>query len=289
MMNSKTVIEEQRFKAGEFDIRALIAGSADAPPIVLLHGGGTDSAMLTWRETIPALAASYRVIAPDWPGYGESADFPGEYSQEGLLHCLGAMLDAWQPDHVTLAGLSMGSGAALGYALDHPERVSRLVLVGSYGLQDRVAAHRLSYLYIQMPFLVNWSWDMIRGSRSMIRWTLKSLLKNPASLTDAMVDEVHEIARSSKSQQAFYAFQRSEMLPDRMRSNYMGRLGEITCPTLIVHGEDDAGVPVRYARQAAEHIPGARLAVLPDCGHWVPRDHPETFNTILCDFLKETE
>jgi pimeloyl-ACP methyl ester carboxylesterase len=288
-MNSQMVLEEQLFTAGEFDIHTFLAGPVDAPPIVLLHGGGTDSALLTWHEAIPALSGSYRIYAPDWPGYGESGDFPGEYSQKGLLHCLGAMLNFWKLDRVTLVGLSMGSGAALGYTLDHPERVARLVLVGSYGIQDHIAAHWLSYLYIQAPFLVNASWDMMRSSKSMIRWTLKSLLKNPASLTDEMVDEVYQIAQISKSQQAFYAFQHSEMLPDRMRTNYMDRLGEITCPILIVHGEDDAGVPVRYARQAAERIPGARLAILDNCGHWVPRDYPEAFNSFLLGFLKETE
>jgi len=282
-------IEERRSEAAGFDIRYFVAGQ-DGPPVVLLHGGGIDSALLSWREAIAPLAASYRVWAPDWPGYGGSplpAD--GQVTQSVLLRCLMALLDAWELDRAALVGLSMGGGAALGAALEHPERVSRLALVGSYGLQDKMPLHALSVLIVRMGFLNQTSWTWVRSSRSAVRWALSSIMKNPAALTDALVDEMADLIRSTSTERAWTSFQADEAQWQGTRTCYMARLGEVRCPTLIVHGSQDSLAPLRYAQQAAERIPGAQLHVIEGCGHWVPRDWPEEFNRTLIEFLRETD
>lgn len=280
--------EAQQVQVDDSAVRYYTAGD-EGPPVVLLHGGGTDSALLSWRDAIGPLADSYRVYAPDWPGYGDSQLPAGAITQDALLHCLDALLDTWGLEQVTLVGLSMGGGAALGYTLAHPERVARLVPVASYGLQDKAPFHKFSYLFLRIPGISRLTWASIRGSRWVLRWTLKGIVRNPASLTDALVDEVYQVVQSPQPERSFYTWQMDEVRWDGLRSCYMPRLGEIACPTLIIHGEADASVPVRFAREAAGRIPNARLQIIPDGGHWIARDWPDAFNRALLDFLRETD
>lgn len=280
---------EQRIQVGRYDIQYFRAGEQGLP-VVLLHGGGTDSAGLTWKLLIEPLAQTYQVYAPNWPCYGGSAPLPdGDTTQETLIDCLDALLNAWGLDQVALTGVSMGGGAAIGYTLEHPDRVARLVPVDSYGLADKAPYHLLSTLMIRLPLLMNWSWAAVRSNRSLLRQSLQSMIKRPGSLTDELIDEVHELAQSPEPQRAFCGFQRSEGLWGGLRTCYMERLGEIRCPTLIIHGAQDTLVPIRAAREAAARIPGARLHVIEQCGHWAPRDCPEEFNEAVLSFLQETE
>ncbi len=280
--------EAHHSTVGDFAVRYFTAGR-DGPPVVLLHGGGTDSALLSWRETIGPLAESYRVYVPDWPGYGESELLAGRLTQETLLRCLEALLDAWDLDRVTLVGISMGGGAAIGYTLAHPDRVARLVPVASYGWQDQAPLHKFSYLFLRVPGVSRLTWASIRASRWALRWTLKSIVLNPESLTDDLVDEVYQVIQSPQPERSFYTWQMDEMRWGGLRSCYMPRLAEIACPTLIIHGAGDSSVPVRFAREAAERIPGARLHIIANGGHWIARDWPDDFNRVLLDFLRETD
>ncbi|HZW02688.1 MAG TPA: alpha/beta hydrolase, partial [Anaerolineaceae bacterium] len=241
-------------------ISYLTAGDESGAPVVLLHGGGTDHALLSWRDTIPTLVnAGYRVFAPDFPGYGSSPLSPKPATVENLIGYLEALMDHWGVQQAALTGISMGGAVAIGYTLRHPERVNRLVLIGPYGIQDRAPAHRLSYFLIKIPGLMNAMWAMMRGSRWAARYSLKSILSNPAARTEAMVDEVFEAMRNPHSQKAFYQFQWDEIQWRGTRTNYTPRLGEISVPVLLVHGEKDAGVPVKDAKRAARLLPGARL------------------------------
>ncbi|HMN60394.1 MAG TPA: alpha/beta hydrolase [Anaerolinea sp.] len=254
-------------------------------PVILLHGGGTDSALLSWRLAIPALAKSHRVLAPDWPGYGESEIFRSAYSFEQMRAWLESLMDQWGLDQADLVGISMGGGGALSIALERPDRVRRLVLVDSYGLADRVAYHRMSYWFVKIPWLVNWSWALIRRSRRLARWSLAAIFGDARNISDELADEVFQAIQSTDGQRAFGEFQRAEMLPDRLRTCYMDRLEEIHSPTLVIHGERDTLVPLSAAREAARRIPGARLEVIPKAGHWPMREYPDQFNRLVDEFL----
>ncbi len=256
-------------------------------PVVLLHGGGIDSAMVSWRLTLPALAESHVVYAPDLPGYGLSEWEGGAYSIQLLIQTLHGLMDAWGLPKAALVGLSMGGGTALGYALAHPERVSKLVLVDSYGLSRNVPFQTLSYLFVKMPLVNPITWWSLRQSRALTRWTLSYILKNPEAITSELVDEVYAIVRRPGIEQAFAAFQNDEITPRGLRTSYMDRLDELSVETLIVHGDQDILVPLKDAREAAERIPNARLEVLHHAGHWSARDDPEQFNRLVADFLFE--
>lgn len=281
-------VEEKQIRLpGGAEIHYLVGGGEAGPPVVLLHGGGTDHAWLSWREAIPVLLANgYRVYAPSYPGYGESPMDGKPSTLEHLEEILAELMDAWGLMQATLVGVSMGAGIALGYTLGHPERVGKLVLIGAYGLQDRAPYHTLSYLLVHIPGLMDGMWAMMRGWRWTAKYSLGSILHNPAARTEAMVDEVFTAMQNTSSQKAFGQFQKDEIEWGGVKTNFINRLGEIGQPVLLVHGSRDAGVPVKYARRAAQALPAARLEVFEGAGHWTQRDEPERFHQLLIEFLK---
>jgi pimeloyl-ACP methyl ester carboxylesterase len=264
-------------------IHALHAGSGDRI-ILLLHGGGIDSARLSWELLIPELAQNAQVFAPDWPGYGQSRRPDTPFQLTDCIALLPHLMDAWEISSASLAGISLGGGIAMGFALDHPDRVERLVLADSYGLQRRVPFHELSYLYVHTPLALELTWALIKN-RPMVRWTLKSLFYNDDRVTKEIEDQVYAEIMQPGAGKSFAAIQKHDVMWEGVRTCFMDRIGAIKAPTLIIHGENDNLVPLECSKQANAKIPDSRLHVLPKCGHWPQRDCPEAFNQVVCEFL----
>jgi len=286
-MNTSIPAEIESFwlNVNGLQIRTYALGSGK--PLVLLHGGGVDGALLSWRLAMPALAASgRRVIAFDWPGYGESQPNPQLNTMDFYIEFTGALLDALGLQRSALMGISLGGGAALGFALAHPERVERLALVDVYGLADKVAFQRLSHWMVQVDWIMRGSYALLRKSRALTRWTLSYILARKESITDELVEEVYQVIRDPNAGKAFLDIQRSDVLPDRLRTCYIDRVNELSKPTLIIHGEKDTLVPLSAAREAVRRNPAIQLIVLPRCGHWPQRDAPQEFNRATAAFFE---
>jgi len=262
------------------------AAGANGSPVVLLHGGGIDSARLSWELLIPVLAERHRVIAPDFPGFGASDKPDIAYTMAFFGAFLRDFLDALQIERAALCGLSMGGGVALGFALEHPQRMEKLVLVDSYGLQRSVAFQKLSYVYIKTP-LNGLSWALMR-SRPMVRYSLTALLKHPGAVTDELVEQAYQEMIRPDAGRAWNGIQQSDITWSGVRTCYLDRLGEISAPVLIVHGSKDSAVPPECAREAQRRIPGSRLEWMEGAGHWAQRDCPEDFNRVVSAFLDES-
>lgn len=279
--------ETRRLDLDGTRICCLTAGEGGSP-VVLLHGGGVDSARLSWGQTIDPLAEGHRVFAPDLPGYGQSDKPDVLYSLDYYAQWLAELLDNLQLEQVSLVGLSLGGGIALNFTLQHPQRVSRLVLVSPYGIMPRLAWQRLSYLYVHSP-INEWSLWTLRQSRQMVRWTLLAgLISSPERLSDELVEAVYQAAREPDAGKAFASFQRHEVGWNGLRTDFTNRLSEITIPTLFIQGEKDTAVPLKYAQQAIERMRNARLLVLSECKHWPQRDKTDEFNQAVASFLNAT-
>jgi len=235
---------------------------------------------------IASLADNHRVIAPDLPGYGES-ELPshGRCTVEYYIAFLTALMDALRIERASLVGISMGGAIALGFALQSPQRVERLVLVDSYGLQRRAPAHVASFVFVHAPLLQSLVWRLMRASRAAVQASLRNLFYDPTAVSPQLVDELWRALQRPDVGRAFSSFQRSELLWAGLRTVYIPRLREITPPTFIVHGEHDSLVPLECARLAHQLIPGSTLCVIPRCGHWPPRERPDEFNRALLNFL----
>ncbi len=131
-------VEDVWVEVGGLRTHCLVAGEPDAPPVLLLHGGGYDSAALSYGRSIGPLSRRHRVFAPDWPGYGRSDKPKVRYSTEYYVGFLGRLMDVLGLERVSLVGISMGGAIALGFRLRSPDRVERLVLVDSHGLGGEV-------------------------------------------------------------------------------------------------------------------------------------------------------
>lgn len=259
---------------------------------MLLHGGGVDSASLSWGGIGPRLAhAGYRVIAPDHPGYGHSPSSPLPATQERLVSYISELADALGLDRYAVGGLSLGGGMTIGHVLDHPSRVTGAMLLGSYGLM-----HRLSDGALSLPRQAL-TWAMVRTgvlgattrwagtNRTVMVTCMRQLIRDRAQLTDELMAEVMAAAGRPDSFTAFEQWQCDQVRWNRLRTDYSPRLGSIGVPVLVVHGDRDTGVPVAHARAAARSIPGAKLTVVPAAGHWVQRDNPDVVLAAMVEFL----
>ncbi len=265
-------------------VHYLAAGVAGSP-VVLLHGGGIDSAGFTYGRIIGPLAEGRRVFAPDWPGYGHSEKPDLDYDMGFFVGFLGRLMDALDVERASLVGISMGGGAALGFALRSPQRVEKLVLVDSYGLGSEVPWGRLGYLMVRVPLIHKLTYALLRRSRTMTRWSLYGLVHDRRTVTEEMIEETARLLEDPRAGRAWGSFQKHEVGWGSLRTDFSDRLSALSVPTLLVHGAHDRAVPLAWARRAQERIPYCELIVFPECGHLPPREQPEEFARVVRRFL----
>ena len=266
-----------------------------ATTVLLLHGGGADSAQLSWGGVGPALAAAgYRILAPDHPGFGRSPRASWRLTQGALVRYVGELIDDLKLDDYILGGLSLGGGLTLGHALERPDGPRALILLGSFGLMPRLSdgtlgalTHYSTYLLLRSGLLATLTRSYARNPAAMERG-LRSLVRTPSSRTPELMQAVIDEASNSSALYVFGEWQREQVLPGGVHTDYTERLPMIGAPTLIVHGERDGGVPSARARTAAELIPHAQLVEVAGAGHWVQRDRPDVVTGAIIDFLEST-
>ncbi len=270
-----------------------IAPQPNATTVLLLHGGGTDNAELSWGELGAALAsAGYRVLAPDHPGFGRSERATWPLTQQALLGYVGELVDRLDLDDYIVGGLSLGGGLTIGHALERPGGPRALILLGSFGLMPRLSdgplgslGHYATYLLLRSGLLAAMTRWYAKNPAAIERG-LRSIVRNQSSRTPELVRAVTDEASSGTALEVFGDWQREQVLPRGLRTDYTDRLNEIAVPTLVVHGDRDSGVAIARARAAAELLPLGRLLEVPGAGHWVQRDRPDIVTAAILDFLE---
>jgi pimeloyl-ACP methyl ester carboxylesterase len=286
-MNRNNPIQSADSEYLETDDRTLhyLRAGDEGPPIVLLHGSGIDDAALSWKPTIPALADSYRVFAPDWPGHGDSDDPDEPPSGAYYESVLETFLNELGLEQVALVGISMGGGAALGHALDYPDRVSSLVLIDSYGLRNAIPGGIGAYFLANTPLAGIFGRQWAGASKSTARASISQFVYDTGAISEEFVTQVRQRLQQPGAGEAFMAFQRNEFSPGGVQTHYADDLSDLVPSTLLVHGRDDPLIPVSWSAEAAEVIPDASLHVLDRCGHWPTRERPDAFIDRLQQFL----
>jgi len=283
---NRSPVRQIRLTVSGLQIRCLIAGGS-GPAVVLLHGAGLDAAGLSLGSAMIALSARCRVFVPDLPGFGDSDPMPAGWGFAEYSAFLGPLLDALGLPRAGLAGLSMGGGIAVGFALQAPERVEKLALIDSACLDGAIPGGQSIWFFVHTRGLSSTGWSLLRSSRHLMRRALlRHIRHRPEMVTPKLVDDLMRLARKHRAAGALLEWQRREISWNGLRTNYVNRLSEIAIPTLIVHGEDDRLLPVRIAERAHRLIPNSRLEIIPDCGHLAPLERPETVNRALCEFFQ---
>lgn len=257
--------------------RVLEAGTGPATPVVCLHGVGGH--LEAFGRNVAPLAARGRVVAYDLPGHGWSAGPPDRsYEIDGYVQHLRALLDAVGPGPVDLIGVSLGGWISARLAHDDPDRVRRLVLVGTggatYDEQVMASITQLSSAAVADPSVEN------------VRRRLEWLMADPATVTDELIE-----ARRAIYSQPGFAERMERILclqvPDIRRANLIGpdEWAALAAPTLVVWGAHDRTAPVSKGQEIAGMIPGGALLELPDAGHWPQYESADAFNTAIQRFL----
>jgi 3-oxoadipate enol-lactonase len=241
----------------------------EGPAVVLVHGGLVDSRL--WDAQMKPLSKHFRVVRYDIRGYGRSQAPTGEYYP---LEDLRALLDYLKIDKATLVGLSLGGIVAADFALEHPARVERLVLVGS-GLRGdkqprderttrayQIGAREGTEKYFE-AFMES---DLLAG--------LRNRPKAREAMHRMMVDNFKAVEYISKG------------WPQAPEPPTAERLAQIKPSTLVVIGSLDGKNLQNIADTLASKIPNARKVVIPGASHHPPVETPKEFNRVLLDYLK---
>ena len=246
-------------------------------PILLLHGSGPGvSAWANWRLTIQSLQDHYRLIAPDLAGFGYS-QFPEnmQFSRENWLKQIVDFLDAIGLKKVNLIGNSFGGSMALALAIHHPERVNKLILMGSVGV----------------PFELTAGLDAVWGytpSFENMQAIMKIFAYNQNLVGDELV-QMRYIASTKEDTRAAY----ESMFPaPRQRwveamSHPEADIRSIRHPTLMVHGRDDKVIPLSTSLTMLNWIEDSQLHIYGQCGHWTQIEHAKSFTQLVTNFLKD--
>lgn len=258
------------------------AGDEDAPPIILIHG--FISSNLVWNEVILPLARKgFRVIAPDLPGYGYS-DKPadGRYTIDSQAYAVSGLMDRLGIEKATIVGASYGGAVAATMALDYPERVTNLVLVGA--VTNDQPRKKLLLRLAGVPVLGDIATPLFLGSR----WILRKRTEEVYRRLGYPVDERklaarHHLLETANTHRAMIRTVR------RWKADRISREASlIRQPTLLVWGEEDTHIPVSDAFRLRDAIPNARLIVFRRCGHLPPTESPEKFVDALSAFCNES-
>lgn len=249
--------------------------AGEGPTLLLLHGGIIDAAPVSWGAVLEPLAERFHVVAPDLLGYGDS-DVPDvTYTLDRHVETMAGFVETLGLTDLSVVGLSMGGAIGLGVTLDTDVPVRRLALVDSYGLGSDLPNGTLSWVLARVQLFNRLAIALFARSRRLTRAGLGGIVADVDSLSPEAVDSVWRYAKYPHAGVPFRSFRAHEVTRKGYRTDFTPRLGDVSVPTLLIHGAHDEVVPVEWAERAADRIPDARLAVLEDCAHWPPREAPD--------------
>ena len=256
------------------------AGDKHAPAMVLIHGFA--SSTLVWSKVFLKLAAAgYRVIALDMLGYGYSAKpRNGEYTIASQTKLLTRLLDHLGIPRAILVGGSYGGAVAATCALDYPERVEKLILVGAVN-NNRPLEFTLMRLF-GSPVFGDVVSPLLIGSRRLLRRRMKRVYdRHSWVLDERRVDARHLPLRAAGTQRAIIRTVRGWDAERISRDAHL-----ISQPTLLLWGENDLDIPLADGKRLHAEIPGSRLIVFLNCGHIPHEEYPEAFTNVVTDFCE---
>lgn len=266
----------------------LEAGPVDGPPVVLLHGLGATNASLL--PCLADLARDHRVIAPDLPGFGNSAAPRAAYSFPWFAAWLEDFQRAVDARPAVLLGNSLGGRVALEAGLAHPRSVRALALLAPSPAFRRLRAlvplvRLLRREVGRVPFPLSHR-AVVRGIRVMF----SDPDRLPGPWYDAAADEVLRVMRSPAHREAFVACARQIFVEEAYgRQGFWDRLHGLQPPALFLWGDRDRLVPASFERHVSNALPDALSLVMVDSGHVPQFEHPRETMRLVRGFLAELD
>jgi 2-hydroxy-6-oxonona-2,4-dienedioate hydrolase len=247
------------------------------PPVILLHGAGAGAS--SWSNFVlnfSVFAEDFRTIAMDQPGYGKSDPWVAKSEPRNTANARAVkeLMDKLGIEKASLLGNSMGGGTALAFAIDYPDRLHKMVLMGSggggptlFGQQPSEGGKALQACYFDQSF------ETFRRFFDIMLYNGK-----------AVSDDVLRARVDSISLAHIEAWKESRGGPQR---SVFSDLSKIETPTLIIQGRNDRVVAPESSLQLLSVLPNSQLHMFNRCGHWVQYEHADEFNDMVKGFLKK--
>src|SRR5215211_2120312 len=259
-------------RINEIQIAYTDAGSGD--PIVLIHGYPFNRTL--WTEQIEALSSSYRVIAPDLRGFGETDSSPGPATMNRMAQDVAQLMDHLEIPRAVIGGLSMGGYVVLAFYKQFASRVRALILADTRAQADTEEAKQTRHQQAEKA--------LAEGMAGIADAMLPKLLTpETVSKHPEIVKRVRDMMLKQKPEGAAGA-----LLGMAERDDQTELLASITAPTLIVVGAEDAITPPADSEKMHRAIADSRLVVLENAGHVSNLERTEQFNDALLEFVNES-
>ena len=264
----------QSIEANGIRTNYLQSGSGEQT-VVLVHGSGPGvTAYANWRLVLPVLGEDFTCYAPDMVGFGYS-DRPAdvEYSVQTWADQTVGFMDAMGIENAHLIGNSFGGAIALRIATQHPDRVEKLVLMGSMGV----------------PFEITEGLDTVWGYEGTIE-SMRKVLDFFAYSRDLVNEELAQVRHKASMEPGFHESFSSMFPAPRQRwveamTTPDDEIRKLTNRTLIVHGREDKVIPLETSLKLEQLIDNADLSVFSHCGHWSMIERTADFNRLVRDFF----
>jgi pimeloyl-ACP methyl ester carboxylesterase len=261
------------------DVRIHYNEVGTGPAIICLHGAGPGaSSWSNFAENIAAFAREHRVLLVDLPEYGKSAKIPIAYPKlTNLARIMRDFMDAIGLDRAHIVGNSFGGQVALKTAIDYPERVGHLVMIGS--------APVLQSLFSPMPVegvkLIGGYYRGEGPTPAKMRALLTTLVYDASIITDEVVQRRYEASIDPETV-------RVHTLPAPQKQDLSAEFGSVQSPTLVVWGMDDRAGALDVGLLMTRMIPNAQMHIFGKCGHWAQVEHAAEFSELVLGFLRTT-
>ncbi len=271
-MESQTITLKSNLK-----IHTLIQGDKTNPALVLLHGWPSSS--LLWRHLIPELSKHFYVLAPDLPGHGTSDKL--ETTPYDLDFFRGFILDFFDALDLSTAHLcvhDLGGMPGLSFAVRHPDRIGKFIVMNTSPYSDWSLALRASIFLLKQKTL---TWLFLN------RFVFREVLKNGFYNKKLVAHEIIDIFRTPwlESRQTRKAFSATIDIPPERMVEKRKDLKKINLPTLILWGRKDVFFPFKIAKMLHEDIKTSSLVAVENAGHFLQEEQPEFILREMVKFL----
>ena len=253
--------------------------ATDSLPIVLIHGTG--ASLHTWESWVNELKNKHRIITLDIPAYGLTGpNKTGDYSQDFYVNFMENFLLKLNIKRCVLGGNSLGGSITWAFALEHPERVGKMILVDAGGYPMVSKSVPIAFQIARMPIVGNLFKYIL--PYAVIEKSLQNVYVHDDRITPELIERYYDLASRTGNRKAFLDRMKSSIKND----NYL-KIKTLTMPTLIIWGKEDGLIPLNVAEKFHKDLPNDTMIVFKDLGHTPMEEDPMKTVKAVKDFLSK--
>ena len=253
--------------------------ATDSLPIVLIHGTG--ASLHTWESWVNELKNKHRIITLDLPAYGLTGpNKTGDYSQDFYVNFMENFLLKLNIKRCVLGGNSLGGSITWAFALEHPERVGKMILVDAGGYPMVSKSVPIAFQIARMPIVGNLFKYIL--PYAVIEKSLQNVYVHDDRITPELIERYYDLASRTGNRKAFLDRMKSSIKND----NYL-KIKTLTMPTLIIWGKEDGLIPLNVAEKFHKDLPNDTMIVFKDLGHTPMEEDPMKTVKAVKDFLRK--